>query len=126
MSELSLEELLARVEEAERQQKRNVANKDSNSIDRFIKDLDLKTGLEKIPTHVIYYTYIKKWYNKVKDKKANKIVFFRAFNKRFTQYRTNKQRYYLLDPTPFDLSREGLLESENFDRRQASGKKEKR
>ena len=76
MSELSLEELLARVEEAERRQSRKVANKDDNSVDRFILDMKVKTGLERIPTHVIYYTYKKKWYNKSKDKKSNKIVFF--------------------------------------------------
>lgn len=126
MSDLSLEELLARVEKAEREQVRKVANKDNNSVDRFILDMNVKTGLERIPTHVIYYTYKKKWYNKSKDKKSNKIVFFRAFNKKFTQHRTNRQRYYLLDSTPFDLTREGLLEAEHFDRRLASGKKEKR
>lgn len=126
MSEPSLEELLSLVDEAETKQQRSVKNKDENSVNRFISDLNIKTGLERIPTFVIYYTYKKIWYNKMKDKKVNKIVFFRAFNKEFTQHRTNKQRYYLLDASSFDLTREGLLEAENFDKRLKSGKKEKK
>ena len=126
MSQPSLEELLKLVDEAEQKQQRSVKNKDENSVNRFISDLEIKTGLERIPTFVIYYTYKKIWFNKVKDKKVNKIVFFRAFNKLFTQYRTNKQRYYLLDGDSFDLTREGLLEAENFDKRLNSGKKEKK
>lgn len=126
MSTPSLEDLLKLVDEAEDKQQRSVKNKDENSVNRFISDLDIKTGLERIPTFVIYYTYKKIWYNKVKDKKVNKIVFFRAFNKLFTQYRSNRQRYYLLDPAPFDMSREGMLEAENFDKRLKSGKKEEK
>lgn len=124
MSDKTLEELLSLVNEAEQKQERFVKNRDENSVNRFISDLNIKTGLERIPTFVIFYTYKKIWYNKVKDKKVNKIVFFRAFNKMFTQFRTNKQRYYLLDPSPFDLTREGILEAENFDKRLKSGKKE--
>jgi hypothetical protein len=126
LSQPSLDELLKLVDEAEQKQQRSVKNKDENSVNRFISDLEIKTGLERIPTFVIYYTYKKVWFNKVKDKKVNKIVFFRAFNKLFTQHRTNKQRYYLLDGDPFDLTREGLLEAENFDKRLKSGKKEKK
>jgi hypothetical protein len=125
LAEPSLEELLSKIDEAEQKQQRSVKNVDENSVNRFISDLEIKTGLERIPTFVIYFAYKKIWFNKVKDKKVNKIVFFRAFNKLFTQFRSNKQRYYLLDPTPFDLSREGLLEAEHFDKRLKSGKKEK-
>jgi hypothetical protein len=126
MSDLSVEELLLVIEEAEEKKKRSVKNLDMNSVNRFISDLNIKTGLERIPTYVIFYTYTKKWVNKKKDKKANKVVFFRAFNKEFISTRSNKQRYYLLDPTSFDLTREGIIEAESFDRRLKSGKKEKR
>lgn len=126
MSDLSLEDLLSIVNEAEVKQKREVKSRDLNSVDRFIKDLDIKTGLDKVPTYVIYYAYRQNWYDKFKDKKSNKIVFFRAFNKKFTQYRTNKQRYYLLDSSSFDTSREGIMKAENYNRRLSSAKKEKR
>lgn len=126
MSNLSLEDLLSIVNDAELKQKREVKSRDLSSVDRFINSLDIKTGLDRVPTHVIYYHYRQKWYDTNKDKKSNKIVFFRAFNKKFTQHRTNKQRYYLLDATSFNLSREELINAENFDRKQASGKKEKK
>lgn len=125
MSDLSLEKLLSIVNDVELKQKKEVKSKDLSSVCRFIKDLDIKTGLDRVPTHVIYYHYRQKWYDTFKDKKSNKIVFFRAFNKKFAQHRTNKQRYYLLDATSFDLSREELINAVNFDRKQASGKKEK-
>jgi hypothetical protein len=123
LSDLSLEDLLSIVNEAELKKSREVKNKDLNSVDRFVNDLDIKTGLDKVPTHVIYYHYRRKWVDKNKDRKCNKIVFFRSFNKKFTQHRNNKQRYYLLNKDSFDLSREVLIEAENFDRKQASGKK---
>lgn len=126
MSDLSLEDLLNIINEAEVKKQREVKNRDCNSVDRFINSLNIKVGLDKIPTHVIYYFYRRKWFDTNKDKKVNKIVFFRAFNKKFTQYRTNKQRYYLLNKDSFSLSKEDLIEADNFDRRQASGKKEKK
>ena len=72
-------------------------------------------GLERVPTYVIFYTYRVKWQGIYRSHKANKIVFFRAFNKHFSQVRTGKQRYYLLDGEAFDLTREGLLEAKHYD-----------
>lgn len=126
MSDLSLDELLSKIDEAEKKQQRSVKNRDSNSVDRFISDLEIKTGLERIPTFVIYYHYRRKWYDTNKDKKVNKIVFFRAFNKKFTQIRTGKQRYYLLNPSSFDLSRESILQAEHYEERLREKAKEKK
>lgn len=124
--EKKLEDLLKLINETEEKQKRLVKSRDINSVDRFITDLQIKTGLVKIPTHVIFYHYRKKWYDKNKEKKVNKIVFFRTFNNQFRQSRTGKQRFYLLDPDSFDLDYETILKAENYDRSLKSGKKEKK
>lgn len=126
MSDISLEKLLEAIDNAEEKQQRSVKNLHKTSVNRFISDLNIKTGLERIPTYVIFYAYKKNWIDPIKKKKVNKIVFFRAFNKLFTQLRTNKQRYYLLDPTSFNLTREGILEAEQYDRGLKSGKKTKK
>lgn len=120
MSDLTNEELLEFLKKAEEENKKGnikkVKSKDSSSVKRFIKDNNIETGLDKIPTYVIFYTYKRKWSDNIyKEKKVNKIVFFRAFNKLFTQIRTGKQRYYLLDKKSFDLTREGLLEAKYFE-----------
>lgn len=126
MSEKSLSELLSIIEEAEVKKTKEVKSRDIGSVNRFISELNIKTGLDRIPTHVIFYHYKRKWSDPHKLKKVNKIVFFRSFNKLFTQTRTGKQRYYLLNSESFDLSRETLLEAEYFDQRLKSGKKEKK
>jgi hypothetical protein len=126
MEEKSLEELLQVIEQAEEKKERSVKNRHINSVDRFISDLGITSGLDKVPTHIIYYHYRRKWYDNNKDKKVTKIVFFRSFNKKFVQSRTGKQRYYLLNKEAFDLSREEVLKAEHFDRRLKSGKKEKK
>lgn len=126
MSEISLDDLLKAIDNAEEKkekQQRSVKLKDQSSIRRFISDLNIKTGLDKVPTHVIYYTYRQKWKDTCKAKKSTKIVFFRRFKELFTQMRSNSQRYYLLDATPFDMTREGLLEAEHYDKGLKSGKK---
>jgi hypothetical protein len=54
--------------------------------------------------------------------KVKKITFFRAFNKLFTQARTGKQRYYLLNGESFDLSREAVKRAEIYEQREKSRK----
>lgn len=126
MQDRTLEELLQVIDRVEEDKKRSVKSKHVNSVDRFISELNIRSGLDKIPTHIIFYHYRQKWYDNYKEKKVNKIVFFRAFNKKFVQSRTGKQRYYLLDSESFDLDRETILKAEHYDRKLASGKKEKR
>lgn len=127
MSEL--DDLYKLIEESENKAKKSVKKKHSNSVDRFVSDLNITTGLDKIPTFVIYYHYKKLWKETTTMPKVNKIVFFRAFNKLFTQYRTGKQRYYLLDQESFDISREGIIEAREYNKREnvrIKKKKEKR
>lgn len=117
MSEVSLEELLKTLEEAEEaKEEKGPVHKDLFHMDRFIKDFGIRVGLDRVPNYVIFYTYRRLWdgVNKV-DKKARKIKFFRSMNKRFTRVRDGKTRYYLLNAEAFDLTREGKLKAKHYD-----------
>ena len=121
MSDLDLDELLELLEkEAElRPSKKRYSSKKDNShkdsCARFIRKMNVSKGLERVPNYVIYYTYKKIYKGAINEKKWSKHHFFRLFNKEFQQVRTGKQRYYLLDDGPFDLTREGLLEAKKYD-----------
>lgn len=126
-NEIDLDALLSALEEAESEHEKQSSkyqSKDKPHVSRFIDDLDIKTGVERVSTSVIYYTYRIKWDNDIaNNKKLKKIEFFRQFKRHFTPYRTGKQRYYLLDPSSFDLSREGLLEAEQYNKKYNSKKR---
>lgn len=71
---------------------------------KFIYALNIRHGDERIPAQLIYHTYRhwKGWANKPQPKP----YFFRDFSKQFEQVRTKDGMCYLLDPKPFDLSKE--------------------
>ena len=120
MSNSNLDELLKILEEAEKKQKASPISKFSSKnkphVKRFIDDLQIQTGVERVSTLVIFHAYINKWDGITREKKLKKIEFFRQFKKYFTSIRTGKQRYYLLSPESFDLSREGLLEADHYNK----------
>lgn len=115
MSTPDLDELLKLLEEKVETKKAETVKSNLDSCERFIEKMNVRMGIEKIPNYVIYYTYQKKYKAGLGEEKLSKIHFFRLFNKHFEQKRIGKQRRYALDG-PFDLSREGLLEAEKFDK----------
>lgn len=114
-----VDELLKIIAEAEAKKEEVRPKKGQVQVDRFVNDFNIRHGLEtdRVPTFVVYYTYRVKWKGEARSNKLNKITFFRLFNKMFEQVRTGKQRYYKLDRSSFDLSREGLLEAEHYEKR---------
>lgn len=71
---------------------------------KFAYELKIRHGDTKIPAQLIYFTY-KQW--KGWDKRPQpKPLFFRDFAKQFESIRTKEGISYLLEPKPFDLSRE--------------------
>lgn len=114
-----VDELLKIIAEAEAKKKEVRPKKGQVHVDRFVNDFKIRHGLEtdRIPTYVIFYTYRVKWQGIARNHKLNKITFFRLFNKMFTQRRTGRQRYYQLDPSSFDMSREGLLEAKHYEKK---------
>lgn len=119
MSDVSLEELLKLLEETEevKEEKSVGLQKDVAHMDKFLNDMGIRSGLDRIPTYVIFYTYRTLWTNTGlhTSDKASKVKFFKTFKKRFVQKRTGKQRVYLLNAEAFDLSREGKLKAKHYD-----------
>lgn len=117
MSDISLEELLKSLSEAEtKEDTKKFQQKDLYHMDRFIEEYDIKVGTTKVPTYIIFHAYRLIWKGVQSiEKKANKIKFFRSFAKRFPSSRIGKQRYYLLNEEAFDLTREGDLKAKHYD-----------
>jgi hypothetical protein len=111
-----LDELLKILEEKLQEEGIEKPKPKKDSVDRFVEKCSIRHGLDRVPNYVIYYTY-KKVYKKAEgEKRWSKVHFFRLFNKIFDQARVGKQRYYLLDGGSFDLTREGRIEAEAYDK----------
>ena len=105
MDHLPLEKLLQILQESDPEKGSDLVFNESK-LDKFYKESSIREGVDRVPSYVIYY-----FYKHIYGGDMSKIDFFREFKKRFTQVRTGKQRYYLLEGSCFDLSREGLLEA---------------
>ena len=103
----NLQDLLEILEEKGSEKNLDLPVKETSKISKFIREFNINSGVDRITTHMIYYTYKEKFGGEL-----SKIAFFREFNKEFIQRRTGKQRVYLLVGDSFDLSREGKLEAE--------------
>jgi hypothetical protein len=125
---VDLLEYLKKIEEDEKSSSSSVS--DNYSLNKFINECNIEVGTDRIPNYLIYHNYRVLWEGQHRNNKANKIVFFRAFNKLFTQVRTGKQRYYLLNADSFDLGRENVERAKLYDKaekeRQKTIKKRKR
>lgn len=108
-----LELLNKRVEEKEAEKSPKPEKKES--VQRFIENKHIRKGLDRVPNYVIFFTYMKKYKARVGEEKWSKVHFFRLFNRYFDQARVGKQRYYVLDGSSFDLTREGRIEAKAYD-----------
>lgn len=88
---------------ATEQKEQVVMDKLSDAV-KFIYNLNIKQGDALISAQLVYYTYRqwKGWNNK----RQPKMQFFRDFAKNFESKRTKDGIHYLLNPKPFDLSKE--------------------
>lgn len=98
--ELSVEDLINLAQKSQEP----VVMDELTEASKFIYELGIRHGDEKIPAQLIYYTYKqwKGWENKFQPKP----YFFRDFSKYFESVRSSDGINYLLDPKPFDLSKE--------------------
>ena len=62
----------------------------------FIRKMEIDRGFKKYPSYLIYYHYAI-WARVTGRKKFSSIEFFKTFKQLFTQKRTGKQRYYLIN-----------------------------
>lgn len=121
MNDLTTQELIDLIDKAEKE-KSAPSKAPKNTIEEFIVKLYIRRGIDRVPNYIIFYHYIIGFQSTVGDK-FKKIGFFREFNKHFDQVRTGKQRYYLVDKSSFDLSREGILNAKKFEKEYESKRK---
>ncbi len=114
---VDLEELLKAVEDKikQKEEEKGIKKPSSESTKRFIETMNIRRGLDRVPNYVIFFTYMKKYKAEAGEEKWSKVHFFRVFNRYFDQARVGKQRYYVLDGSSFDLTREGRIEAKAYD-----------
>jgi hypothetical protein len=120
MSDYDLDDLLSLINEKDSEKGPSVVLEALGEIEQFCNEMKIFAGVDKVPNHVIYYTY-----KDVYKGDLSKIEFFRRFKKIFKQVRTGKQRRYLLDSEGFDMSREGMIKAEFFEKEQKKNIKKK-
>lgn len=80
-------------------------------LGEFIHKFSVESNSEeRVENSILWYTY-----KSVYEGELSKIVFFRELSKIFERARTGKKRYYRISGN-FDISREGLLRSEYFNK----------
>ena len=110
-----LKELLQLLESSKKRTLEEPKGSEFYSVRKFIKELNIKAGTKRIHNYIVYYYYREKFPQVDRKVKLKKIRFFQLFSKYFEKARVGKQRYYLLDPSSFDLTREGKLEAKQYD-----------
>lgn len=121
---LSIEELLAAVKENGTKKKKRIEN-NTNTL-RYIEEMKLEAGTVNVPNYVIYWHYRMVWKGSDSHYKANKIVFFRTFSKKFPCHRHGKQRFYLLKEGCIEIDEQVLEEAKLYDKKYVRFKKEKK
>lgn len=119
----SIEELLAAVKENGTKKKKRIENH-TNTL-RYIDEMKLESGTQAVPNYVIYWHYRAVWEGSDIRYKANKIVFFRTFSKKFPSHRVGSQRFYLLKEGCIELNEKVLEEAKFYDKKYVRFKKEK-
>lgn len=81
-----------------------------SEVHQFSLALNIIPGKTKVPASVIYKAYTE-W--KKEKTKLNNSRFFKQFSKMFQKKRNATTTFYMLDPTPFNLSSEKNNNEEN-------------
>jgi hypothetical protein len=92
---------------------------------KFIYDIGIKSGDAKVPAYLIYHTY-REWHGWENKGRQSRTDFFRDFCKHFESHRTKDGIHYLLNPKPFDLSKEKYWEIRATLRHEKSRRKKKK
>lgn len=122
MTKPTIDELIAAVTQVDNKKRRRIENH-SNTL-RYIDEMKLEPGTVAVPNFVIYWHYRTKWDGSDKRYKANKIVFFRTFSKKFPAHRVGKQRFYLMKEGCIEINEQVLEEAKLYDKKYVRFKKE--
>jgi hypothetical protein len=123
----TIDELLAAVQQADTGKKRKRIENHSNTL-RYIQEAGIEAGDKAVPNFVIYWHYRTQWNAGIgnNNQRANKIVFFRTFSKKFPAHRVGNQRYYLLKENCIEINDQVLEEAKLYDKKYVRFKKDKK
>jgi len=91
---MNLEDLKERISK-NKQKSLEAANGGFFSL--YISHFNLKKGLDKVPTHLLYYSYFTFIASHKEELPLSMVAFFKELKKHFTAVRWGKQRYYLIE-----------------------------
>ena len=70
---------------------------DGGFFSLYLSHFNLKKGLDKTPTHLLYYCYVNFIASHKEELPLTKVGFFKELKKHFKAVRWGKQRYYLIE-----------------------------
>lgn len=118
MKDNELQELLDILQKVEAEAH---VEKSGCSFKRFVAELGIRSGTDRVPNYLIYTLYCQKY----KDVYGRN-HFFRLMNSQFKAVRTGRQRSYMLDGSTLDLSKEAKLKAKHYDREKRQEKQQKK
>lgn len=90
----NLEELRKRIEDNKRKQQLVV---DDSFISYYLTHYNINSGLDKLPTHVLYYAYLELLKKNEEELPLGSSQFYRELTSILKRKRWGRQRYYLVD-----------------------------
>jgi len=115
MADYSLEELLDAIGKTPEKESFSYGTK----IDDFLIEYKIKKGVDRVPTTVLYFYYKEKFRGEL-----SRIEFFRQLNKlELDTARTGKQRYYLIDASKIDITKEGKRLARQYEQEEKEQKR---
>jgi hypothetical protein len=91
---MDLQQLKERIE---RNKQKSLEATDGGFFSLYLSHYNLKKGLDKVPTHLLYYSYFTFIAHHKEELPLSKGCFFKELKKHFKAVRWGKQRYYLID-----------------------------
>lgn len=90
---MNLEELTKRIND----NKKKLLNQDLPFFESYLSYYNLSVGIDKIPTHVLYYAYISYIEKFEEELPLNRVTFYKELKTHFKPVRWGRQRYYLVN-----------------------------
>lgn len=99
---MDLQALKDRIEKNKK--KLQETSEELSTFDLYINAYQLKEGVDKTPSYLLYYSYIEFMKQHEEDLPLSKITFCKRLKKLLKFVRWGKQRYYLIDKSSFKIT----------------------
>lgn len=100
LRDLSIEQLLGEIDINIPKIRKRSSPRADRTVYLFIKDYKLTQGAQRVPNYYLYYLYRVSW--SPQRVKLSQNRFFKHLKLEFKTYRSNHQRYYLVDGITID------------------------